>query len=278
MLNLLKTEWLKIKKYPAFWVVMSITALSYPGINTIFYNIYKEFIAKPNAAGQMANALLGNPFSLPEVWRTTAYASSMFVFIPAIVVIMLISNEYTFKTTRQNIIDGWSRKQFMFGKLLDVIIITIVVTLLYAATAFIIGIYNTTDPNANKWGLFYYVGLFALQTFAQLTFAFLIGLIVRKAFIGLGIFIFYFLIAENMLVAFLGQSSYVRGTAFEGQGKWLPLELSDRIIPPPYFVNNVDPKKYQGYLDSVGPHVIYTIILIVLLWLLNFWIFKKRDL
>ena len=42
---------------------------------------------------------------------------------------MFISNEYTFKTHRQNIIDGWSRKQFITSKLMDVLIISLIVTL-----------------------------------------------------------------------------------------------------------------------------------------------------
>jgi hypothetical protein len=37
MLKILKTEWLKIRNYPAFWLVMLMTALSYPGVNLLFW-------------------------------------------------------------------------------------------------------------------------------------------------------------------------------------------------------------------------------------------------
>ena len=40
---LLKIEWLKIKKYPAFWWMLAIVMLTYPSINYMFYNIYNEF-------------------------------------------------------------------------------------------------------------------------------------------------------------------------------------------------------------------------------------------
>ena len=116
MLNLFRTEWLKIKKYPGFWWIMGITVLSYPGINGMFYFIYKENTANTKNAAQMLKMLLGNPFEFPEVFRTTAFASSLFVFIPAILVIMLITNEYTYKTNRQNVIDGWSRNEFLVAK------------------------------------------------------------------------------------------------------------------------------------------------------------------
>ena len=35
-------EWLKIKKYPAFWWMLGIVALTYPSINLMFLNVYDE--------------------------------------------------------------------------------------------------------------------------------------------------------------------------------------------------------------------------------------------
>jgi len=37
MTSLLKTEWLKLKKYWAFWLMTGIVALTYPGINYMMY-------------------------------------------------------------------------------------------------------------------------------------------------------------------------------------------------------------------------------------------------
>jgi len=103
---------------------------------------------------------MGNPFALPEGWRTMAFFSSFFIYIPSIVVIMLITNEYTYKTNRQNIIDGWSRKNFMTAKMIDVLLLSGIVTLLYAAAALVIGLTNTTTATAGKWDLSYYMVCF----------------------------------------------------------------------------------------------------------------------
>src|ERR1039458_9860016 len=127
MKNLINTEWLKIKNYRAFWLLLGITALSYPGINYMFYAIYQKISEGKGQANAAAKFFIGNPFSFPEAWHTVAYFSSYFVFIPAVLVIMFITNEYTFKTHRQNIIDGWSRNQFMMSKFIDVTIITLIV-------------------------------------------------------------------------------------------------------------------------------------------------------
>jgi ABC-2 type transport system permease protein len=272
MLTILQAEWLKIKKYNAFWWVMAITALTYPGINYMFYRIFLEITSNENQAGKLVKALLGNPFALPEAWRSVAYFSSLFVFIPAIVIIMLITNEYNYKTNRQNIIDGWSRKNFMTGKMIDVLILSALITVLYTLVALTMGLVNTTAGTLNRWSLVYYVGLFALQSFSQLSIAFLVGFLVRKSFIALAIFAFYFIIIEPIAV------NLIKYKLKSDAGRFFPLEISHRLLPKPAFFGRFDQKAYQATLDAVKYHVMYTLILIVLTWLLCFWINSKRDL
>ena len=57
-MNLLRSEWLKLKKYPAFWLIMSLTALSYPGVNFIFQNIYKDAIQRKDQTSQLLQLIL----------------------------------------------------------------------------------------------------------------------------------------------------------------------------------------------------------------------------
>ncbi len=273
MKNLLRTEWLKLKGYPAFWLLLGICVLSYPGINYISVNIFRTILEKKSMAGQMVLMFLGDPFAFPEVWRTTAFFSSFFVFIPAVLVIMLISNEFNFKTHRQNIIDGWSRKQFMLAKLLDVLLITVLLTFFYSFTAFFIGLVQSGDSPVSPVRLSYYVLLFALQTFSQLSLAFLVGLLVRKSFIAMAIFLFYGIILEPAFVN-LFKYKWLKNDI----GRFFPMELSDRLLPPPAFMSNIDQEAYDAMLASVQPHIGYTILLVVGTWALAFYLFLKRDL
>lgn len=270
MINLLKTEWLKIKKYPAFWWVIGVTALSYPGINYIFHSVYINILHRNNQTEKITRALIGNPFSFPEAWHTVAYFSSFFVFIPAVVVIMLVTNEYNYKTHRQNVIDGWSRNEFMMAKFIDVLIASILVTVLYIIVTVIIGTTNSTGA-FNPWTLSHYAALFALQTVSQLSISFLIGFLVRRAFIALGVFIFYFLIFENILVG-------VAAKYANDIGRFLPLEISDRLIPVPAFLGKFDKESYDRALAAINAHIFYTIILTTIIWLICFRVNNKRDL
>jgi ABC-type transport system involved in multi-copper enzyme maturation permease subunit len=275
--NIIRTEWLKLKNYLAFWLLLLATAVSYPGINAIVYFGYDESTKPKNQSGQLLKMLLGNPFHFPEVYHTTAYLSSFFTFIPAIVVIMLITNEYQFKTHRQNIIDGWQKQTFVWGKFISVLLVSILVTLFFFAVATGIGFIAT--PDISTVSLFTkgkYIGLFFLQIFTQLSFAFLFGLLVRKAFIAYGIFIFYGMIVESMAGAFFKLKIQKFGGV--DYGEFLPLEISDRLIPVPAFIGRLNETDYKLALAAVDKHIIYSIVFVVLTWLLSFYIFKKRDL
>jgi len=273
MLHILKTEWLKIKKYRAFWWVMAITALTYPGINYMSLAIYNEATTQKNNTRALMKMLFGNPFSFPETWHTTAYFSSLFIFIPAIVIIMLITNEYTYKTNRQNIIDGWSRKDFMIAKLIDVILLSALVTLLYSVVALAIGLSNTDNPNAaTVWQQAHYIGLFALQSFSQLSLAFLVGFLLRKSFIALAVFSFYFIIAEPVAVKILKYKYH------NEIGEFFPREISDRLLPAPAFFSKFNEAAYKTSLNDIHYHVYYTLVLLVITWAFCFWLNNRRDL
>lgn len=272
MQSLLRTEWLKLNRYPAFWLLLGICMVTYPGINLIGLNIYYDVSAKESTTGQIVTMLIGNPFAFPEVWKTSAYLSSIFIFIPAVLVIMLITNEYNYKTSRQNIIDGWSRSDFMWAKAIDVMIITLIVTLMFALVAFFMGVYNTKEGKFSLFDQIHYVGLFSLHTFSQLSIAFLTGLLVRKAFLAMAIFVFYAMIAEPIAVGLL---KYKFKTEI---GRFFPLEIADRILPPPSFMSKLDEAKYQEALDAIPIHVGLTLGLLALTWFINYRVYLKRDL
>lgn len=273
-MNSLKTEWLKIKNYPGFWWVLGICMVSYPSINYIFHSFYLNEIKRSKSiVAQIASGILKEPFAFPEVFRTVAFTSSLFVFIPAILVIMLISNEFSYKTHRQNIIDGWSRNQFMKAKFINVLIITIIITLLTLVVCFLIGFINKTNTAIFEFKQLKFIGFFFLQVFSQLSFAFLLGLLFRKAFLALGVFIFYSIVFETAAVGLLRY--YFKDKHYQD---FLPLQASDNLTPVPTvfsqaFNDGVD-KGLQFINQQLGLTILYTAIF----WMICFWVYKKRDL
>ena len=275
MLQLLKIEWLKIKKYPAFWWMLGIVALTYPGINYMLQNFYERAINKKDMVGNVAKLLLGNPFAFPDAWHSVAYFSSYFVMVPALLIIMLMGNEYTYKTSRQNIIDGWSRTQFIQAQMIDVALISCIVTISFTIVAAVFGIIYSDSVRITRWAEeLQYIPLFFLQTFAQLSWAFLFAFILRRAFIALGIFLFYSLVIENIIKTYFKVKDWsVR--------EFLPFEISNRLLPIPNFFGKFDSSSNEAYkktLTEINWHVLYTLILTSAIWWLCYYLNKKRDL
>jgi ABC-type transport system involved in multi-copper enzyme maturation permease subunit len=257
--------------------MLIIVLLTYPAANLMFYNVYLD-ITTQKGTDMLAKMLLGNPFAFPETWHTVAYISSFFVILPSILVIMLVTNEYQYKTQRQNVIDGWTRRQFMTSKLMDVLIVSSITTILYTLVAIGFSIYASTFDTSKIWDQSYYIGLFFLQTFAQLSIAFLLGYLIKKAFIALGIFLFYYLIVENIATGYLK----IKATKIGGDiGRYLPFEISDRMIVAPAFIGRFgkDIKTaYEKSLSEVPSQIALSLFLTTAIWAFCFFMHRKKDL
>jgi hypothetical protein len=120
----------------------------------------------------------------------------------------------------------------------------------------------------------HYVGLFALQTFSQLSLAFFLGFLVRKAFLALGIFIFYFIILENIIVALLRFRAHDEGKI----SRFLPLEISDRLIPNPAFIGKINKETYDNAIAAIPSHLLLTLLFTSLIWALCYFMNSRRDL
>ena len=120
MITLLKVEWLKIKNYTAFIILSSFFAVGVVTVNYIILTVNKNIISQSQAV-----ILTGkfSPFQFDKTWQTTSYASGWLLLLPALMIIILITNEFTFKTHRQNILDGWSRQQFIHVKIMMAVLI-----------------------------------------------------------------------------------------------------------------------------------------------------------
>jgi ABC-2 type transport system permease protein len=272
--RLLHTEWLKVRKYWAFWGVFALVLIAYPGISYLFYTGYQDLRSSNRQVDAILKFTVGSPFGFPEIWHTLAYIASYLVFIPGVLVIMLITNEYQYRTQRQNILDGWSRDQFLWSKVIDIAALSILLSLVYAGVVLITGWVNPEIALSGIQEKSYFIGLFALITFNQLTIAFLFGFLFKRALLALGFFLFYYLIPENILI----QLSRWRWHT----GNWhhyLPLEVSDRLIPPPPYLARISsPTDYQLMLDSIPKHIFISIGYTCLLWLFCFWWLRRKDL
>ena len=112
----IRAEWLKLKSYRPFWVVFTLYPVCLGGIvaMSLWGQRKMQEVAQNAGAGQAVDSHL--PFAFPVVWQSNTYIASWLHFIPAILLILTVTNEFSFRTHRQNLLEGWSRNQFLVAK------------------------------------------------------------------------------------------------------------------------------------------------------------------
>jgi len=239
MLHLLKIEWLKIKGYKTFWILATLFLVSIVGLNYFVFYI-KQGITQGN--NKMVNSVLGSPFDFPNVWHTVSYFSSFLLFIPGLMIITSMTNEYSFKTHRQNIIDGWSRHQFIQVKIAQIVIISMLATFFVFLTSIFYGLLAGSTFSFDK---VQFMGYYFIQALSYCLFALLISVFIKRSGLSIGLFFLYCFIIENFLGAILNNMGGVK--SISGPGDYLPLNTVDNLIPFPFFRNLVQ----LGSLPSI---------------------------
>jgi ABC-2 type transport system permease protein len=195
MKQIIYTEWLKVKNYRTFWVMLLLALVIIPAGNFLVADKFSDNNFK------QVGKMLGNPFSFPDVWLTVASMNSYNSLLFGLLLIILVTNEYTYRTNRQNVIDGWDRKQFVYAKLFWLVAISLVTLLIATISGTLIGIIYG-EKSFSLEGYQYMVYYF-LQLNVMLTIALLIGVLVKRAGLGIVLFIAYNMMVDQLLSALL---------------------------------------------------------------------------
>jgi len=119
MIRLLKIEFKKIMTYKIFWILIGLYFLF-----LILGILMAEFMI--NSIVNDMNRHLPIPiphvtiYFFPWIWQNITYfATFRYVLIfPAIIIIILITTEFTYRTIRQNVINGLNKSEILISKLL----------------------------------------------------------------------------------------------------------------------------------------------------------------
>lgn len=218
MKTLLLLEWMKVRKYKTFWGFIILFIVSLIGIN---YIIHSAQIQTKELSHGMADIHI---FSFPQMWSTTAWAGGFSVLLLGLLTITLVTNEYAFKTHRQQIIDGISRKQFISGKWLTIIILILFAWILYFILTLITG---DKTGNVSTFSGFYYAGYFFVKMAISLSVAFMFALLFRRSGLAIALYLVYTLLLEGILKHLLDKIS-------DGLGTFLPLSAAGYLVSNPF--------------------------------------------
>jgi ABC-2 type transport system permease protein len=214
---------MKVKNYRTFWILLAITVISIPAFNYMLYNLMNNSFPKRHG-----ESLMGSPFAFPDAWQTVSWNATMLFLIPAIFIITLTTNEFVYRTHRQNIIDGWSRAEFIGVKLFEILMLSVLTTVIVILTALAFGCLGNKVPAAvSIWQQSRFAGFFFVQMISYSLIAFLLAMFIKRAGLAIGLF-FIYMIVENIIVGIF------RGRYNSNVVDYLPEEVTDRLIPFPY--------------------------------------------
>lgn len=221
MQSLLSIEWLKVKSYRTFWILVGFFLLLLPLWN---YGIANG-IMKFGGGGKDGINILSQAYSFSSVWQNLGFWTSIFVIFISILVIILTTNEYQFRTNRQNVIDGWTREQFYHAKWGVVLALSLLTVLYTFLVGVIFGIgYGGVESFPGSIVHLFYTWLLALNYYG---FALLLAVFFKRSGITIGIFFLYCMIIEALA------SNLINWMTDTKWGNLLPLQASDELLPFP---------------------------------------------
>ncbi len=266
MIRLLHIEWLKVKSNSGFWVILALYMVGVYmvcSLGTVLLNATVTYTSSDPAASQLPPEL--NMYNFPSIWHNLTYMGSWVKMLLGVVMIVLITNEYSFKTQRQNIIDGFTRVEIIGSKFLISFLLAVVATGLMYGLVMYFGLRYSDGPGD---ALFYkaeFLFGYFVQTLAFLSFAVLVAHGFKSAGLAIVFSFAYILFLEAIIRIFLDDDGLIIGL--------LPDKAMDNLIQSP--VNLFDPESVQRFID-------YGQLAIVAGWIvafnvLTYFLLSRRD-
>ena len=223
-------------------------------------------------------------FEFPYIWHFTTYSAAIFKLFIAIVVITMMTNEYTYGTLKQNLIDGLSKQEFILSKFYSIVLLSLVSTLFVFILTFVLGLIYSQDTSGEVifTDLQYLVGYF-FKLVGFFSMCFFLAVMIKKSAFALGL-LFVWYIAEAVIALIL---RFTLSEKFSDTiASFFPLEAMSNLIKEPVSRLTVV-KDMQESLNPMGDlkdyHVLFSDIGIVSVWTIIFigaslYLLKKRDL
>lgn len=227
-------------------------------------------------------------FNFPYIWHFNTYIAAILKFFLLLVIVSMMSNEYSYKTLKQNLIDGLSKKEFILSKFYTVIAFAAISTLFVFVVSLVLGlVYSDYNELAIIVSDLEYLIAFFIKLVGFFSFGLFLGILVKRSAFAIGA-MFVWLIFENMFRGFLfwqfNENEHTSDTVDKFM-QFLPLEAMTNLIKEPFSrlgaVRSAANTMGETFTKSYS--VDFSNILIVSFWTflfiyLSYKLLLKRDL
>jgi len=224
-------------------------------------------------------------FNFPFIWHFNSYIAAILKLFLAIVIVSMMSNEYSHRTLKQNLIDGLSKKEFVLSKFITVLLFALLSTIFLFVVSLILGysFSDFTELSIVFSDMEYLVGYF-IKLLGFFTFCMFIGILIKRSAFALG-FLFIWWIFEEILYGILNFKLFRNSDIPENIMQFFPLTAMNNIVIEPFTkLNFIKMAATQIGAEPDKDYGIYWFqLLIVIAWTvifvyLSLALLKKRDL
>jgi ABC-type transport system involved in multi-copper enzyme maturation permease subunit len=223
-------------------------------------------------------------FNFPFIWHGNTYIAAILKIFLAVVIVSMMSNEYSYGTLKQNLIDGLSKKEFILSKFITVVLFSLISTIFIFIITLILGLsFSSYDEFNIIIKDMDYVFAYFIKLVGFFSFCLFIGILIKRSAFALG-----FLVLWNVIEFFFTILLYqfLPNKTVEIINRLLPLESMSQLILNPVrrfsLIKNFE--QQMGAAENLNDYSVnYIQILIVICWififtLMSYKILQKRDL
>jgi hypothetical protein len=268
MSYLLQLEWLKQRKHKTFLLLGALYLILLPASLLIAKSI-KQWPPPINTSDTF--------FSFPDVFIYLGYAGNwLTTFLLGFLSVVFITQEFSSRTFRQNIITGLSRSDLFRSKLYFIVAVALMATLYYGLVAFVMGLTHTDS--------FYvsvalknidYLPRYFLMCMGYMSLGLLLGVWIRRTGAALLFFLTYGAFIEPVLRWGVHQNLFKHPSMH-----YYPMNAFEDLIPIPFSDAAKGFEKEFGFQFFLTPtEAILTSSVYIALFLLGTYaLMTKRDL
>jgi ABC-2 type transport system permease protein len=226
--------------------------------------------------------------NFPQIWNFLTYITALLKIFLGLIIIFTISNEFTSKMFKQNVIDGLSKKEFILSKVLTIGLLSLISTLVVFFMGLILGFsFSKTSDFTLVFKEFYFILGYFLKLFTFLSFLFFITVLLKRVvFVFLSFFLWW--IVELILLVVEYSSKVVE--KFDNQGNritevpfiisdYLPLNVMSNLIDEPFQRIQLVSQLTGGSFEYTIPYgaIVASLLYSTLFILGSYWLVKRKD-
>lgn len=230
-------------------------------------------------------------FNFPYIWHFNTYMAAILKFFLLLVIVSMMANEYSYKTLKQNLIDGLSKKEFILSKFYTVIVFAAVSTLFVFVVSMILGlIYSDYNELSIIFSDLDYLIAFFIKLVGFFSFGLFFGILIKRSAFAVGAMVVWWILEGIIWLLLMYSyrdisSSAERFSQVEVFTQFLPFTAMGNLITEPFTrlgaVKSLANAAGETINKSYDIDFVSVIVVSVWTFLFIYWsyvLLKKRDL